>query len=267
LIFPGHGAFECKNPRKVDRSHIPDVPAEQAWAELTAASAERDLDDMKEALMKYIKATPDATYLDLEKAFRTQDFNLYIIALEKELAMTYTNMDLQGNLEKKYSVSWRMSSKHSRPKEKDLWPASPEENLERLLDAGEPVDRGIPKCTNCDQLGHTSKSCPDEKQENGDRAAVKCFNCDQVGHRVRDCKSSPCCIYFGSQLIFKALTHARIGLHAAIASSLATQARNALSLVLQRVSNAKSAMRVSASPFPLLQQTLADFLFSWSLLS
>ena len=195
IRFPGHAAVECKNPRKIDRSDIADVPAEQAWTELVAASADCDLDDMKEAVMKYIKATPDATYIDLEKAFRTQDLNLYIIALEKELTPTYTNMDLQGNLDRKYSVSWRKSDKHARPKEKDLWPETPEENLGRLLDAGEPVDRGIPKCNNCDQLGHISKSCPEEKQENADRAVVKCFNCDEVGHRQRDCESSHMSVY------------------------------------------------------------------------
>lgn len=188
--MPGHSAVECKNPRKVDRSHIADVPAEQAWAELVAASAEMELDDMKEAVQKYIKALPDATYVDLEKAFRNQDLNLYIIALEKDLADTFTNMDLQGNLDKKYTVSWRKSGKHARPKEKDLWPATPQENFERLVDAGEPVERGIPKCTNCGEFGHISKSCSQDKNENADRTVVRCFNCDEVGHRIRDCKSS-----------------------------------------------------------------------------
>jgi hypothetical protein len=173
--------LDCKNPRKIDRSHIPDVPAEDAWIELKTASDERDLDDIKDAAMKYIKATPDATYLQLENAFRAQKMNIYLIAMEKELTLTYTNMDLQGNLDKKFSVSWRLSPNHQRPKEQDAWPASPEENLERLKDAGEPVDRGIPKCSNCENLGHTKKNCPEEKQEVADRAEVKCFNCDSIG--------------------------------------------------------------------------------------
>lgn len=177
----GHIALECKNPRKIDRSNIPDVAAEVAWAELKVASEGRDLDDIKEAAMKYIKATPDATYLQLENAFRAQNMNIYLICIEKEIAVTYTNMDLQGNLDKKYSISWRLSPNHQRPKEKDSWPESPEENLTRLQDAGEPVDRGIPKCSNCDNLGHTKKNCPEEKQENTDRAEVKCFNCDSIG--------------------------------------------------------------------------------------
>jgi len=100
---------------------------------------------MKDAILKFIKATPDTTYVELESAFRTQGLNVYLIAIEKELAATFTNMDLQGNLDRQYSVTYRMSDKHARPKEKDSWPCSPEENLERLANAGEPVDRGIPK--------------------------------------------------------------------------------------------------------------------------
>jgi len=155
------------------------------------ASEERDLDDFKEALQKYLKATPDVTYVQLETAFRIQGFKFYYIALEKEIQETFSNMDLQGNLGKKYSVSLRKTDKHQRPKEKELWPSSLEENLARLADAGEPVNRGIPKCNNCDQLGHMSRSCPEEKVEHTDRAEVKCYNCEQVGHRVRDCKRSP----------------------------------------------------------------------------
>lgn len=32
---------------------------------------------------------------------------------------------------------------------KERWPASPEENLERLADAGLPYDRMVPRCNNC----------------------------------------------------------------------------------------------------------------------
>lgn len=148
---------------------------------MQAASDERDLDDFKEALRKYAKATPDINYVVLEGAFRSQGFSVYLIGLEKELAPTYTNMDLQGNLGKKYSISFRFSDKHQRPKEKDFWPASPEENLARLVDAGEPIDCGKPKCSNCNELGHTKKNCPEEVTENADKAQVKCFNCEAIG--------------------------------------------------------------------------------------
>ncbi|RFU31862.1 hypothetical protein B7463_g4488, partial [Scytalidium lignicola] len=182
----GHSILECKNPRKIDRSDIEDVEPEAAWEELKAAAAEGDIDDVKVAAAKYIKSTPTCTYVELEKAFRYSDIGIYLIALEKELAATYTNMDFQGNLDRKYTVSWRLSNKPKRPKERDGWP-TPEENLERLDDAGEAVDRGMPKCGNCDALGHTAKFCKEEKVENSDRPAVKCYNCSEVGHRVRDC--------------------------------------------------------------------------------
>ena len=136
---------------------VKDAPAEQSWAEMKVASDQRDLDDFKEALKKYLKATPDATYQQLETAFRGQSFNVYLIGLEKELAMTLTNIDLQGKADKKYTVSYRLSPNHQRPKEKDFWPSGPEENLARLEDAGEVFDRGVPKCSNCEQLGHGFK--------------------------------------------------------------------------------------------------------------
>jgi hypothetical protein len=153
----GHAIVECKNPRLIDRSNIPNVMPDVAWEELKAAAAadERDLDDIKEAVAKYLKALPDTTYVLLEQAFRAQGINVYIIALERELAITYTNMDLQGNLDRKYTISYRLSDKAKRPKEAAGWPATPEENLERLKDAGEPIDRGISRCGNCSKLGHS----------------------------------------------------------------------------------------------------------------
>ncbi|CZR52959.1 related to hexamer-binding protein HEXBP [Phialocephala subalpina] len=175
----GHEAIKCENPRKINRDHIENVPGEVAWEQLRAAVADHDLDDVKAAAERYVKATPDATYLTLEKAFRNQNLGIYLIAIEKELAITFSNMDLQGNLDKKYTIQWRWSPKSARPKEAEGWP-TPEENLERLTDAGEPVDRGIPKCSNCDELGHTRNKCEQDTNENSDRA-------EGVGHRVRDC--------------------------------------------------------------------------------
>lgn len=145
----GHEAFACELPRKLNRDHIPDMSAEQAWNLILQACQERDLDDLKEAVEIYVKACPDTTYQELEKSFRESSMEIYIIALEKELAPTYTNMDFQGNLDRTYSVTWRWSPKPMRPKEIQTWPKSPAENFERLGNAGEPTDRGIPRCNNC----------------------------------------------------------------------------------------------------------------------
>jgi len=184
----GHTITACTNPRKIDRTGIEVVEVEAAWNELLAAVEAQDKDDVQACFLKYVTACPTATYVDMETAFRSQNIPLYIVALEHTtLAPTYTHMDLQGNLDKTYVVSLRLDPKPKRPKEAQVWPASPADNLERLMDAGITVERRIPKCSNCDELGHISKSCPQEKKEVTDRAIVDCVNCLEAGHRIRDC--------------------------------------------------------------------------------
>ncbi|KAL0942228.1 zinc knuckle transcription factor [Colletotrichum truncatum] len=182
----GHAIVDCKNPRKIDLSMIEDIEAEKAWNEIVEAAAERDGVLAKEAIQKYLKHYPKMTYVDLEDAFRCQQIGVYLIATERALAPTHTNMDLHGNLEKRYTVQWRFSPKPERAREKATWPPTPEENRERLHDAGEPVSRLMPKCNNCDEIGHTAKACTQEANEKA-RVTITCFNCGQEGHRVRDC--------------------------------------------------------------------------------
>ena len=152
----------------------------------------------------YTKVASDATFDELEMAFRSQQFHTYLIATENELGKTYTYVNLQGELDKTFKVSFHLSPKPKRETAKQGWPETPEENLERLKDAGFPMERGIPKCNRCDgrpsnvfvpqlanqflpELGHTTRACPQEATENADKVQVKCVNCDEVGHRVRDC--------------------------------------------------------------------------------
>lgn len=61
-------------------------------------------------------------------------------------------MDLNGKLDCKYHVGYFFSPKPTRVAMKDSWPPSPGVNLERLADAGIPVERGVPKCRNCDRM-------------------------------------------------------------------------------------------------------------------
>lgn len=187
----GHIAFECKAARKVNRDHIDVMPGDVAWEQLLKAARSRDIDDIKEAVQKYAKAEPSATYHDLETAFRAQSLPVYLIAIEKGLVTTLTNMDLQGNLMRKYTVTYRFSDQPLRERDRPLWPSSAEDNLERLKNSGEVVPLGIPKCRNCDELGHIAKSCPQEKVELQSRNEIKCYNCEGVGHRVRDCMVQP----------------------------------------------------------------------------
>ncbi|KAJ0164470.1 DNA-binding protein HEXBP [Colletotrichum tanaceti] len=182
----GHNVVDCKAPRKIDRSTVPDIDADKAWAEINLAIEERDGIEAQEAVQKYLKHFPDMTYVELEMAFRSQDMGIYLIATERVLAPTHTNMDLQGNLEKKYTVQYRFSAQPDRQREKAAWPSSPEENMARLEDAGEPVSRLMQKCSNCNELGHISKSCPQDAMEKA-RVTITCYNCGEEGHRVRDC--------------------------------------------------------------------------------
>ncbi|MCJ1331210.1 hypothetical protein MMC10_007898 [Thelotrema lepadinum] len=161
----GHKVTECTENRVIDDSAIETKTAEAAWDGLKAADRERDLDEFREALKIYHKAEPSADWQSLERAFRTQDCNVYLIGYEKEVTDTYTLMDLNGKLDRKYHVGFYFSEKAPRGKMKESWPKSPEENMERLANAGLPVERGIPKCTNCNELGHIAKSCKEEKVE------------------------------------------------------------------------------------------------------
>ena len=186
---PGHEAADCKAPRKITRDDVPTEAPDKALELLRAAAAAKDLDDVKAAFLMYVKACPEVTYLEMEQMFRHENIGVYLIGVERtDLSVTLTNMDLQGNLDRKYTVTFRFNNKPSRPREKAMWPANDEENLKRLAEGGEPVARGIPLCMNCRELGHISRNCPTERIENTDQATVACQNCGSDGHRLRDCE-------------------------------------------------------------------------------
>lgn len=145
LTCLGHVQMTCQNPRKINRDHIESVNKDDAWSKLKSASAENDIDDMLEAVQMYIKAVPEITYPQLETALRADNIGLFIIATKREIADTFTLMDLQGNLQREWAISYRRSPKAQRGRETQNWPASPEENMERLLNAGEVVSTGVPK--------------------------------------------------------------------------------------------------------------------------
>lgn len=178
----------CENARKINRDHIADVTPDDAIAKLKRAASERDADDAKEAVQEYVKAVGgDITYKDLQNVIIDKGIGVWFIAMERELVNVFTNMDLQGNTGKKYSISYRFSDKPERPREAEAWPKSKEEILSRLEDAGDVVDSGMRKCNNCGELGHSSKFCTEEKVEKAEAPKISCYNCGQEGHRLRDC--------------------------------------------------------------------------------
>ncbi|PYI12316.1 hypothetical protein BO78DRAFT_434684 [Aspergillus sclerotiicarbonarius CBS 121057] len=177
---------DCKDNRRFDLNHIPDKLPEEAWAVLKKASDERDLEDFREGLKVYSKALPQATFVEIENKMREENFNIYLIALDKEVSDVLSLIDLQGKLNCTYVVGFYYSPKPQRTNLSERWPSSPEENLERLADAGLPYDRQVPKCSNCGQMGHISRGCKEEREER-ERVGVKCVNCSAEGHRARDC--------------------------------------------------------------------------------
>lgn len=187
----GHMKRNCGNPRKINRQYVADTTPEAAWDKLKQAVSERDMDDAKEAVQEYVKAVGGSvTYRELQESLIHQNINLWLIANERTLVSVFTNMDLQGNMGKKYTVSYRFSDKPERPREIDGWPKSQEEILARLDDAGDVVDSGIPKCRNCEEMGHTTKTCTQERVERDDKPKLSCYNCMEEGHRMRDCMVS-----------------------------------------------------------------------------
>lgn len=144
----GHEALECKNKKTINNSNVADKTEGETWDMLKTASDDKDLDDFKEAVKILVKAVPELTYPQLEKEFRKRGFKVYIIAMEKDIGDTWTNVDLQGEIGKKFAVGYYFSEKPQRPNLAAKWPASPEDNMERLADAGIPMDRGVEKCNN-----------------------------------------------------------------------------------------------------------------------
>ena len=168
------------------------MSADDAWKKLIEATNDRDIDDVKEALQEYVKALNGVpTFLELQKSFIDNGIQLWFIALERKLEGAFTNMDLQGHIGKTYTVSYRFSEKPSRPREREGWPASRDELLSRLEDAGDTVDSGQQRCYNCNNWGHGSKNCPEPKQDRIHEANV-CHNCKEEGHRLRDCEINVC---------------------------------------------------------------------------
>ena len=132
----------------------------------------------------YSKAAPTATFKQLEESFRADKLNTYVIALEKPIPDVMTSVNLQGKIDCKYVVGFFYNKNPRRPKLRSEWPPSPEENKERLEDAGFLMDRMVPKCKRCGEMGHIAKSCKQEYVAI-DQPEVKCFICGEVGHRAR----------------------------------------------------------------------------------
>ncbi|KAL8649289.1 MAG: hypothetical protein Q9210_004492 [Variospora velana] len=216
----GHITSECTNNKVFDLESITTLPVEEAWANVVRTAKEavetRDLDDFRDvcspqslisiipndtrlwtcsanryiqAIKVYQKAVKEITYEEIERSFRINGIEIYLIATEPkdgEVLDTNTLVNLAGKRDCKYKVGYFFKKTPRTAKMAEVWPSSEEENLERLKDAGVPYERGVPKCLRCKEMGHTGRDCKQERQEFSE-VTTKCFNCDEEGHRARDC--------------------------------------------------------------------------------
>lgn len=139
-----------------------------------------------QGIYTYAKVFDTLTFQELEATFRQAEMNTHLIAKEQELAESFTIVNFQGVKDLKYVVSFQFSDKPRRAKFAEGWPASPEENLARLAEAGIVMDSFVEKCRRCDEFGHNVRDCKQEKDETV-RVAINCANCNGDGHRARDC--------------------------------------------------------------------------------
>ena len=142
-----------------------------------------------QAIYSYAQAFPALTFEELENTFRDAGMNTYLIAKEQPISDMHTIVNLQGKQDLKFVVSFQWSDKPRRAKFAEGWPESKEDNLTRLAEAGFVMDGLKMKCSNCNEIGHLSKSCEQEKNE-ASKVAITCANCNEEGHRVSQVKSS-----------------------------------------------------------------------------
>ncbi|KAK3657840.1 hypothetical protein LTR56_002219 [Elasticomyces elasticus] len=186
-----HKAAECdanKLTVLIAGLDIKDMPAEDAWKMLEAADTDKDVDDIKTALLTYAKAYPSLLFEELEQVFRDAEMNTHLIAKQQEVGKTHTIVNLQGKEDQEYVVSIQFSAKPRRAAFADGYPSSQEENLTRLAKAGFPVNNFQQVCKNCDEVGHTSKRCEQEPRE-VEKPKIVCQLCNEPNHYARDCPS------------------------------------------------------------------------------
>ncbi|KAF2643674.1 hypothetical protein P280DRAFT_214512 [Massarina eburnea CBS 473.64] len=148
-----------------------------------------DMDTFRIALKAYARATMEEFSLAaVEEALRSDGLPIFIVAMKQEMEKNMTIVDVTGIPDREYVVSFQYGPKPRRAKIATGWPASPEENIERLQSAGFVQDCGVPVCGNCGELGHIRKSCTQEKVETElNPPVVVCVYCKDEGHRARDC--------------------------------------------------------------------------------
>src|SRR5579871_1633934 len=123
----------------------------------------------KDSVLKAATCTSLPRYVELPSFFDYKSNS----SQEREIPDTMTIVSFSGIIDQKYVLTFNWSAKPRARKFAEGWPATPEENLERLANCGLPHDRLIPKCENCGEMGHIKKHCKQERGEATGRIEVR----------------------------------------------------------------------------------------------
>ncbi|KAF9573315.1 hypothetical protein EC968_008769 [Mortierella alpina] len=140
---------------------------EEAWPEFLEADKTRDLDEVKPALAKLCEAYLGGDWQAVEKKLRDEKCNTYLLAMEDTLSFGYTLVNLKYQPDQRYRVIPSFIKPGSVKKGRMAigMARNYEENYARLLEGGVVRSSGVLKCHNCQQVGHRSSECPEERRE------------------------------------------------------------------------------------------------------
>ncbi|KAG9289087.1 hypothetical protein G9A89_022396 [Geosiphon pyriformis] len=204
---PGHFARECSEDRSGEDAvaertfnsrskpaltpwsnpQPTDLSANEAWNKLLAADKEKDIDDFKEAFEEYAKASPTDTFQSIEKKLRDSKCNAHIVALERDIPLDKTLIDLQGNPGKRYIANLVMGDPSVLPRTAGVRASDPVENMVWLAGSGFMRDNHEAICFNCKSKGHLGKDCPEPKKEVERSTPLTCQNCGSCEHWTKFC--------------------------------------------------------------------------------
>jgi len=57
------------------------MTSDEAWTALVTANQEKDLDDFKVFFLEYVRNNKELTFVDMEKKFREECLEVYLIAI------------------------------------------------------------------------------------------------------------------------------------------------------------------------------------------
>ena len=158
------------------------MTSEEAWQALVSADKEKDLDDFKVYFLEYARNNKELTFVDLENKLRKDGLGIYLVAIVFRLyfmlicrkrrfrlkrrfgifrGKSASNFSFRSNLVLKIvELGIKAILKTNISATRGQLASTPEENLERLADAGFLVEDLTPMCFNCNQKGHERSECP-----------------------------------------------------------------------------------------------------------